>query len=59
MAKANQFCLYDSLSGVIVFHDSEEEANEDYQLVVELIKSLNAHDHEVLLFELKKKMRFI
>lgn len=56
---SNKYCIYDTFSNDVVFHDTEEQAYEDFQTVVEIIESLEAKGHEVYLYEIKKKMKYV
>jgi hypothetical protein len=56
---ANLFCVYDTFTGDLVFHNSEDEALEDFNCVVDIFESVEAKGHEVYIYEVKKKMKYV
>jgi len=51
---SEKWMVYDTASGDIVFHDSEEKAQKDYDYAVSMIEE-GDRPYKVYLFEVKKE----
>jgi len=49
-----KWMVYDTVSGDGVFHETEENAQKDYNEAIEMISEGDERDHKVYLLEVKK-----